>query len=562
LRPINALVDVTNFITHDRNRPLHVFDAARVEGDLVVRRGRPGEEIVALDGKSYALDEAICVIADNRGAQSIAGIMGGEATGCSEATTDVLIESALWEPLSIAQTGRRLGIQSDARQRFERGVDPAFTLPGIELATGLVLEICGGMPSDVFLAGSIPEPDRVIDFPLGEIKRLGGIEPPAREVAAILGRLGFSSSAGRDRDRLLVSVPSWRPDATMKADIVEEVLRIYGVERIPAKPMTRAPGALKPVLTLIQNRTRRTKRALAARGLTEAVTWSFIPRAHAVAFGGGDPTLSLANPIAADMSDMRPSLLPGLIAAAQRNADQGYPDLALFEVGQVYRGDRPQDQLIAASGIRRGTANVNGSGRHWSAKAGSVTLFDAKADALALLDTLGLSTDKVQISDDAPVWFHPGRCGTIRQGPKTVIGVFGEFYPKALDALDAEGPLAGFELILDAIPAPRVRPTRTKPPLTLHELQPVRRDFAFVLDRSVAAVKVVRAAESADRRLIAAVNVFDLFESDALGAGKKSLAIEVTLQPTERTLTDSEIEAVSARIVAEVTKATGGMLRA
>jgi phenylalanyl-tRNA synthetase beta chain len=561
LRPINALVDITNFLTYDRNRPLHVFDAAKVAGDLRVRRARPGETLLALDGKTYALDETMCIIADEDGVESIAGVIGGEKTGCTEATTDVLIEAALWEPINIAQTGRRLAIHSDARHRNERGIDPAFNLPGLELATRMVLDLCGGSPSDIFLAGEIPLERRIIDFPVAEMKRIGGIDPALPDVVDILTRLGFECRADRAHGRIAATVPTWRPDVTLKADVVEEIVRMIGVDRVPAAPLPRAPGGLKPVLTVIQTRARRARRALAARGLVEAVTWSFIARKAAAAFGGGDPALTLANPIAADMSDMRPSLLPGLIAAAQRNADRGFPDLALFEVGQLYRGDRPEDQFTGASGVRRGTAGVNGSGRHWSARAAPVSVFDVKADALALLDALGLAPEKVQIGAGAPAWFHPGRSGTIRLGPKNVIGAFGEFHPKALDLLDAEGPLAGFELTLEALPAPKSRPTRTKPALVLSDLQSVRRDFAFVLDRNVEAARVVRAAESADRKLIAGVTVFDLFESETLGADKKSLAIEVTLQPDERTLTEEEIDAAGKKIVAEVTKATGGALR-
>jgi len=560
LRPINALVDITNFVTYDRCRPLHVFDAKKISGSLVVRRARDGEEILALDGKTYRLDATMCVIADNNGPESIAGIMGGERSGCDGETTDVLIESALWEPLNVAATGRKLGIQSDARHRFERGVDPAFTVPGLELATKLIVDLCGGTPTEVLVAGTIPELNTVVDFPLSEVMRLAGIEPPAGEVTRILGALGFAAKK-RKAGRLAVAVPSWRPDATIKADIVEEIVRIVGVDTVPVAPMTRDPGAQKPVLTLIQNRTRKAKRALAARGLVEAVTWSFIAHDQAAAFGRGAEELVLANPIAADMSDMRPSLLPGLAAAARRNADRGFADLAIFEVGQVYRGDRPEDQVTAAAGLRAGAAGVNGVGRHWSTQATAVSVFDAKADALALLDALGLSADKVQVTADAPVWFHPGRSGSIRQGPKTVIGSFGELHPKVLELLDIEGPLAGFELILEAIPAPRVKPTKTRPPLTLSHLQPVRRDFAFVVDREVVAARIVRAAESADRKLIAGVSVFDVFTGSALGDGKKSVAIEVTLQPTERTMTDDEIDAVAARVVAEVAKATGGMLR-
>jgi phenylalanyl-tRNA synthetase beta chain len=560
LRPINALVDITNFVTYDRNRPLHVFDARKISGSLVVRRARDGEEILALDGKTYALDSEMCVIADNHGPESIAGIMGGERSGCDETTTDVLIESALWEPLNVAATGRRLGIHSDARYRFERGVDPAFTIPGLDLATRMVIDHCGGTPTEVLVAGTIPEPKTVIDFPLSEVKRLAGIEVPADASVRILAALGFAAKR-RKNGHLAVSVPTWRPDATMKADVVEEIVRIVGVDKIPLAAMTRDSGVLKPVLSLLQTRTPLARRALAARGLVEAITWSFVDHDAAVAFGGGASELILANPIASDLSDMRPSLLPGLLAAVRRNTDRGYGDLALFEVGQIYRGDRPGDQVTNASAVRSGSAGAAGTGRHWQARSGAVGVFDAKADAIALLDVLGLPREKLQITADAPVWFHPGRSGTIRQGPKTVLGHFGEFHPAVLELLDVEGPVAGFEIVLDAIPAPRPRPTKTKPPLALSEFQPVRRDFAFVVDADVAATQIVRAAESADRKLIAGVAVFDVFSGSAVGEGKKSVAIEVTLQPVERTMTDQEIDAVASRIVGEVARATGGTLR-
>ncbi|MBB5753081.1 phenylalanine--tRNA ligase subunit beta [Prosthecomicrobium pneumaticum] len=559
LRPINALVDITNLLTFDRNRPLHVFDAAKVKGDLTVRRAHAGETLLALDGRTYTLDETMCVIADENGVESLAGIMGGEATGCSETTTDVLIESALWEPLSIARTGRALGINSDARYRFERGVDPAFTVPGLELATRLVLDLCGGEPSEIVVAGAVPEPRLSIAFPVAEVKRLAGIDPPADEIARVLGALGFGVSG--EAPAFTVAVPSWRPDVEGKADLVEEVVRILGVDAVPSTPMRRAEGVAKPVLTLPQQRERRAKRALAARGLVEAVTWSFITRKAAQAFGGGAEALVLSNPISADMSDMRPSLAPGLLLAAQRNADRGSADLALFEVGQVFRGVRPQDQSTAAAGIRRGSAGLAGGGRHWRAKPASVSVYDAKADALALLDALGAPVDKMQIVAGGPDFLHPGRSGTIQLGPQTVIGWFGEFHPLTLEALDVAGPLAGFELILDRIPAPKARPTRTKPALALSAFQPVVRDFAFVVDRGVEAAKIVRAAEGADRKLVAEVAVFDLFEGAALGADRKSVAIAVTLQPTDRTLTEEEIDAVSAKIVAQVAKATGGTLR-
>ncbi len=367
LRPINALVDITNFITMDRGRPLHVFDAAKVHGNLTVRRAKNGETLLALDGKTYTLDEAMCVIADEKGVESLAGIMGGEATGCSEATTDVLIESALWDELNIAQTGRKLGINSDARYRFERGVDPNFMLPGLELATQMVLELCGGTPSEIVVAGDPAPKETVIDFPLNELPRLAGIKLSLPEMRRVLEKLGFFL-AGQS-ERVKVAVPSWRPDVHGKADIVEELVRIVGVDQVPATPFPRGEHARKPVLTPIQNRTRKAKRALAARGLVEAVTWSFVSKREAELFGGGNPALALANPIAAELSDMRPSLLPGLIMAAQRNADRGLADVALFEVGQVFKGDQPEDQFTAAGGLRRALAKASGIGRHWSSKA-------------------------------------------------------------------------------------------------------------------------------------------------------------------------------------------------
>src|SRR5499426_3380098 len=379
LRPINALVDITNFITYDRGRPLHVFDAAKVHGDLTVRRARDGETLLALDGKRYALDTTICVIADESGVESLSGIMGGEATGCSETTTDVLIESALWDPINIAQTGRKLGINSDARYRFERGVDPAFMLPGLELATQMVLDLCGGEPSEVTVAGTPEVPARIIDFPLDELPRLTGLDVDRGEIERVLGRLGFSV-AGSGKT-LRVTVPTWRGDVEGKADLVEEVIRILGVDRITPTPFDRGEAPRKPVLTPIQLRTRKARRALAARGMVEAVTWSFLAKPQAELFGGGKPELALANPIASDLSDMRPSLLPGLVAAAQKNTDRGSADVALFEVGQIFRGDQPQDQLTAASGVRRALAKASGSGRHWSAKATGVDAFDAKGDA-------------------------------------------------------------------------------------------------------------------------------------------------------------------------------------
>ena len=559
LRPINALVDITNYITYDRGRPLHVFDAAKVKGNLVVRRARPGESLLALDGKTYALDDSMCIIADDNGVESLAGIMGGEASGCSEATTDVLIESALWDEINIAHTGRKLNINSDARYRFERGVDPAFMVPGLEFATRMVLDLCGGTPSKITSAGEIHIPERVIDFPVDEVNRLSGVELPFAELKLVLSRLGFiTADAG---PVIKVAVPTWRPDVHGKADIVEEIIRIVGVDRVPMVPFERGETGRKPVLTVQQNRTRKARRALAARGLVEAVTWSFVSTPQAELFGGGKPALALANPIAADLSDMRPSLIPGLVAAAQKNADRGYGDVALSEVGQIFRGDRPQDQFIAASGVRRGLAKATGWARHWATGAKFVDAFDIKADALAVLAAAGAPMQALQIVPGGPSWLHPGRSGTIQIGPQNVLGHFGELHPRTLEAIGAEGPLAAFEVILDRVPEPKARPARAKPPLELSPFQPVERDFAFIVDRAVKAGDLVRAAQGADRKLIAGIAVFDVYEGAGIDPDKKSIAIAVTLQPHEKTLTDQEIEAVSAKIVAEVGKRTGGVLR-
>jgi phenylalanyl-tRNA synthetase beta chain len=559
-KPINALVDVTNYLTFDRGRPLHVFDAAKVMGDLVVRRGRPGETLVALDGKTYALDDAMCVIADDSGVESLAGIMGGAATGCDASTTDVLVESALWDPLAIARTGRALNLNSDARHRFERGVDPAYALPGLDFATRLILDICGGEASEITTAGDVPERDLIIDFPVSEVRRLAGLEVAAAEVKIPLKMLGFWVTG--HGETLKVAVPSWRPDIEGKADLVEEVVRIIGLDQVKATPLPPRSGVGAVELSPVQRRARTARRTLAARGLVEAVTWSFVSKASAEAFGGGAPELALANPIAADLSDMRPSLLPGLIAAAQRNADRGLGDVALFEVGQTFLGDRPQDQRMSAAGVRRGTAKARGAGRHWGEPTLSVDAFDAKGDALSVLAALGLSQASVQVAQgSAPDWLHPGRSGLLQLGPKLILGAFGELHPRILQKLGASGPMVGFELTLDALPQPKAKATRAKPPFEGSALQPLTRDFAFVVDKTVPAADLMRATQAADRKLVTRVDLFDRYEGPGVPDGKLSLALAVTLQPRDKTMTDVEIEEVSARIVAQVEKATGATLR-
>jgi phenylalanyl-tRNA synthetase beta chain len=558
LRPINALVDITNYVAYDRGRPLHVYDADKLKGAIGARLGRKGEAFAALDGKTYDVDADCCVIADDAAVLGLGGVIGGEATGSTNATVNVFIESAYFDPKRTARTGRKLNIQSDARHRFERGVDPDFVLPGLELATALVLDLCGGVPSEIVVAGQPPKANAAFAFDAGLVKRLSGLDLPAGEIKRLLEALGIALTG--KGPKFEVAPPAWRPDISGPVDLVEEVVRLVGVDKVPATPLPRASGVAKPVLTEGQLRQRRVRRVLASRGFVEAVTWSFIPPEQAELFGGGQAELLLGNPISTELAAMRPNLLPGLVTAAQRNRDRGFADGALFELGQAYRGACPEDQFVAASGIRFGHSELAGSGRHWSGDAPPADVFTAKADAVAGLASLGIDQANLTISRDAPVWFHPGRSGALKLGPKTVLGVFGELHPEVLAKLGVDAPLAVFELYLDAIP-PAKRKSVTKPALETSDLQPLRRDFAFLLDADVPAGDVVRAAASVDRVLITDVGVFDVFTGQGVPEGKKSLAIEVTLQPREKSLTDQEIEAIAAKIVAAVQKATGGELR-
>ncbi|MGE3230454.1 MAG: phenylalanine--tRNA ligase subunit beta [Hyphomicrobium sp.] len=559
MRPINALVDVTNYISNDRGRPLHVYDADKLKGAVKARLGKAGETFLGLDGREHAVDETMCVIADDSGPLGLGGVIGGEASGSTDATKNVLIESAYFDPLRTAATGRKTGLITDARYRFERGVDPESVLPGLDLATQMILKICGGKPSKATVAGRAPDTRQAIVFDLGRVAKLSGLVLPAGEIKTILEALGCVLVG--DGDTVEVTPPSWRPDIHGSADLVEEVVRIAGIERIPATALSRASGVSRPVLTETQKRARKARHLLAARGLVEAVTWSFLPRAEAELFAAGAPLVELANPISVDLAAMRPSLLPGLITAIARNRNRGFPDVAMFELGQAYRGDRPEDQYLSAAAVRAGTARPSGSGRHWDGQADEVSLLDAKADAVAALAALGVDAAKAQVTRDAPPWYHPGRSGTLRLGPKTVLAYFGEINPRTLAALDVEGPVVACEVFIEALP-PEKRKGRAKAAFAQSDLLPVRRDFAFVLDRAVNAGDVVKAALGADKALITAVSVFDVFEGGALAAeGKKSVAIEVTLQPASETLTDKDIEAISQKVIADVKKATGGEIR-
>ena len=563
LRPINALVDVTNFISLDLGRPLHVYDADKLKGAVRARMGRDGEKFLGLDGKTYHPDQTMCVIADDSGPLGFGGIMGGEDTGSTAATKNVLIESAWFDPVRIAKTGRKTGLITDARYRFERGVDPQSVMPGLDLATHMIMEICGGTPSKAAIAGAIPDPKHKISFETALVFKRTGLEVADTDIKRILEALGFSLSSAKAKGNTLeVTVPSWRPDVEGPADLVEEVVRIVGIDKVPSTPLPRVPGVARPVLTEIQRRARRARRTLGSRGLVEAVTWSFISKSEAQLFGGGGKSLDLSNPISVEMSSMRPNLIPGLLAAARRNVNRGSVDCALFEVGQAYLGTKPEDQHVAASGVRVGSAHVSGAARHWSGDAGPVDAFDAKADAAAVLAALGIDPAKAQVTRDVPDYYHPGRSGTLRLGPKLVLAHFGEVHPRVLTTLDFNGPAVAFEVFLSNLPPEKRKASRARPPLKLLDLMAVTRDFAFVLDKHVNAGDVVRAAQGADKNLIRGVEVFDLFEAGKLAEyGKKSLAIAVTLQPTEHTLTETEIDAVSEKVIGAVKKATGGEIR-
>jgi phenylalanyl-tRNA synthetase beta chain len=555
LRPISALVDITNYLTLGLCRPLHAFDADKVRGDIHVRLARPGEKFLALNEREYELDSEMTVIADDIEAEALGGVMGGERTACTRETINVFLESALFDPTRTAATGRKLNLASDARYRFERGIDPSFVADGMEIATRLVIELCGGEASDLVIAGAEPAWARSLPLRPSRVGVLGGIDVPGDEIRRILTALGFSlEDAG---DILHVGVPPWRNDIVGEACLVEEVVRVYGYERIPVTPMDRDTPLPKPALTLGQRRRATARRALASRGLVEAVTYSFMSSSLVSLFGDGPESIRLINPISNDLDVMRPSLLPNLIAAAGRNADRGLPDAALFEVGPQYAGNTPEDQQMVAAGIRSGRTGQ----RHWASPPRAHDVFDAKADAMAVLSALDVPVDKLTVTTDAPNWYHPGRSGVFRLGPKTELAVFGEIHPRVLSRMNVKGSIAVFEVRLDAIPDRVGRRGSTRPPLKLLPLQPVERDFAFVVDLETPASEVVRAVRGADNQLIAGVRVFDVFSDGTIGDGKKSLAVNVVLQPTERTLTDADIEAVAAEIVGSVEKATGGTLR-
>lgn len=578
LRPINALVDVTNLFTYGVGRPLHVFDVAKVAGKtLTMRMAREGEELLALNGKTYALTPEDGIIADAAGPEALGGVIGGEHSGCDETTTECFIECALFDPIRVARSGRRHDVRTDARQRFERGVDQHRLPLLLDMATAMMIELCGGEASEVSEAGAEPAWRRDASLRFERLAGLGGLAVPPDEACARLQRLGFEVRA-RDAERVVVAVPPWRNDIAAplhldqwpgldaerarraaegcaeveaEADLVEEVLRLGGLDAVPPVSMPRGAVVPAPALTPAQSRTALARRVLAARGLREAVTYGFLEKKVAALFGDTPEALALLNPIAADLDQMRPTPVASLALAAARNAAQGLADVALGEIGAAYRED---GQLAVAAGVRAGKTQAN-----WAAPARDVDAFDAKGDAVAVLEALGAPMAGVQVTQgDAPAHYHPGRSGTLRQGPKVVLAHFGELHPRVRKALDLPGAAVAFEVFLDAVPEPKRR-KRGQPDIPA--FQPVRRDFAFLVDADKSADALLRAARGADKALIADVALFDLYAGERLPEGKVSLAVEVTLQPRERTLTDAEIEAVSQKVVAAVAKATGATLR-
>ncbi|MFC1672588.1 phenylalanine--tRNA ligase subunit beta [Pseudomonadota bacterium] len=555
LRPISALVDITNYSTFDFGRPLHVFDADKVSGNITARLGKASEKMMALDGKEYELDEEMCVIADDEKAEALAGVMGGEGSGCTEDTVNVFIESAIFDPIRTAATGRKLNLMSDARYRFERGIDNDFAVDGCENATRLIMELCGGEPSQTIVRGDGPNWRRTINFRPSRVQSLTGVEVDEAEMERILTVLGFI--VHKDNGNWRVEAPAWRGDMVDEPCIVEEIIRVNGYHNIPHVSLERVESLPNPAVTPALQKRRKVRRTLAGRGLVEAVTYSFLPSAHAELFGEVPDTLRLSNPISSDLDVMRPSVLPNLIAAIGRNDARGFTDGALFEVGPQFAGDGANDQTVVASGVRSGQATP----RNWTGTARKVDVFDAKADAIAALKAAGAPVGNLQVFEGGPSWYHPGRSGTLRLGPKTILANFGEVHPGVLKKMDVKGPVAAFEVFLDNLPGQKKKAGQARPLVKLSSFQPVARDFAFVVASDVEAHQVARAAVSADKKLIANVALFDVYAGENLGADKKSVAIEVTLQPFDKTLTDEDIEAVSKKVVAAVTKATGGELR-
>lgn len=555
MKPISALVDITNFMTHDYGRPLHVFDADNIAGNLKVRLSKSGEKLLALDEKEYVFDDQVCVISDNKAINSIGGVMGGAGSGTYDETKNVFLECAWFDPIRTAMTGRKLGIESDARYRFERGVDPSTVLDGIEIATRLILDMCGGQPSEVEVSGKVPVISKTIIMRPERVKELGGINISKAEVIDILKRLGFKVT---DNDKTLeVTSPSWRCDIDREPDLVEEVLRIYGYNKIVGEPLPASSRDIVAGLSPMQKRIRMAKRRAAVCGLREVITWSFMSSSQAMLFADPKPELILDNPVSSDLNAMRPNLLPNLITAAGRNSDRGIKSVALFEAGNQFYSDKIDGQNFVIAGIRRGQKNE----RHWQKNSEDINVYDAKADAISILNAIGVKADNAQVVAEAPAWYHPGRSGVIRLGPKNIMAYFGEIHPNILKKLDVKGPLVGFEIMLGNIPLPRSKVGNSRGSLKSSDFQSVERDFAFVVSKDLAAEQLVKVISSVDKKLIDRINVFDVYEGAGIDDGKKSIAVNVRLQPFNKTMTDDEIEEFRQDVISIVIKKTGGTLR-
>lgn len=560
LRPISALVDITNYVSYDLCRPLHVFDADKLAGDITVRLAKKGETLEALNEKAYELDDFMTAVCDSSSVAALGGVMGGVKTGCTEETKNVFLEVAYFDPHRTARTGRALQIVSDARYRFERGVDPAFLEHAAEIATKLILDLCGGEASEVVTAGAAIKWQRDIAYPPSLVKKLAGFDIEEQKQKEILSSLGFTVK--ESKEQWLITPPSWRGDIEGKADIVEEIVRTIGYDSIPPVSVPKNQAITQPAESAASALSRNARTTLAARGLNETVTWSFLPHQEAEKFGANDgqaaASLRLVNPISADMDQMRPSILPNLLAAAARNDNKGLPDAALFEVGPVFSSAKIKGQLLVVGGLRAQAAGP----RHWtsSESARDNDAFDAKADALAVIESCGGSAASLQVTRDAPGWYHPGRSGALRLGPN-VIAYFGELHPALTEESGLAGRVAAFEVFLDRIPQKKKKEGTAKKLLILPPFQPLRRDFAFIVDEKVEAEQIVRAAAGADKNLITAVDVFDVYAGKGIDPGKKSVAINVTIQPREKTMTDAEIEDIAGKITGAVAAKTDGTLR-
>ena len=553
LRPISALVDITNYIMLDLGRPLHAYDADKINGDIFIRLAETGEKYLALDGKEYTFSEDMIVIGDNNGVDDLAGIMGGERSGCDDQTVNMFLEAAIFDPVRTASTGRKLNIISDARYRFERGLDPTSPGWGSEMATKMILEICGGEASELVVHGREPPWQRTYMLRHSRIKALTGVEVPEEKTLDILKDLGFKIKG--EGEKINCEVPPWRGDVIGEADLVEEVVRIWGFDNIPMVSMQNDTIIPRPSLNPSQIIEGKAKRTLANRDMAEAVTYSFLSSQHAILFGGDKDELKLMNPISSDLDEMRPSIIPNLISSALKNSNMGNPDVAIFEVGPQYTGASAEGQQVVAAGIRTGQT----AERHWSNVSRSVDVFDVKGDVVALLEVLGAPVANLQTSVDAPHWYHPGKSGVLRLGPNA-LAYFGEIHPTVLRTMSVDYPIMAFEVFLNNLHSPRSKgPNRAL--LKLEPLQPVKRDFAFILDKEIPAERLLRAVRGADKNLIRDVILFDSYEGKGVPENKKSLAIAVTLQPTGSSLTEEELEVLSNKIVGQVGKQVAGQLR-